>query len=433
MAQSILQDFLNQNLISIDQNEEFNLLSKAAAEVEKRLGSKKSRLIQAVLVAFDPQTSPAEPLVSEVQEIITGKWKAFPSKCHDRPIPYVRAVLLAALQKLAAQSELAGIIWLTASNYLSYFNGAERETVLLSELLREIGNTYQQTVERDWSIGGKPNLPALPELKPVPITTVSTVKKEYVVEQMTLAVNGSEDQGNNNVLYSFQSGYNGQVNIKASSIWAASFGQLAGGVIKRTADIVTESINKSLTEVVSTQQLTTYTASITSYLRALGEQTSQQTAAHNLRSQLLWLKESLYSDSQQASYRHLSAALGSVALATDMAALVPAVYPVSVEYFLREVLREAIDSMDANTTFAELLVAWQAELVGLATLLPVGTTSEPGRQSLLHFVRVLATGAAQPADFEAATGLHLTDTLSWQQAGVWLFRELQAAKLASAK
>lgn len=433
MAQSILQDFLNQNLISIDQNEEFNLLSKAAAEVEKRLGSKKSRLIQAVLVAFDPQTSPAEPLVSEVQEIITGKWKAFPSKCHDRPIPYVRAVLLAALQKLAAQSELAGIIWLTASNYLSYFNGAERETVLLSELLREIGNTYQQTVERDWSIGGKPNLPALPELKPVPITTVSTVKKEYVVEQMTLAVNGSEDQGNNNVLYSFQSGYNGQVNIKASSIWAASFGQLAGGVIKRTADIVTESINKSLTEVVSTQQLTTYTASITSYLRALGEQTSQQTAAHNLRSQLLWLKESLYSDSQQASYRHLSEALGSVALATDMAALVPAVYPVSVEYFLREVLREAIDSMDANTTFAELLVAWQAELAGLATLLPVGTTFEPGRQPLLHFVRALATGAAQPADFEAATGLHLTDTLSWQQAGVWLFRELQAAKLASAK
>jgi len=244
MAQSILQEFLNQNLISIDQNEEFNLLSKAAAEIEKRFGSKKSRLIQAALVAFDPQTSPAEPLVSEVQEIITGKWKAFPSKCHDRPIPYVRAVLLAALQKLATQPELAGIIWLTASNYLSYFIVTERETVLLSELLREVGNIYQQAVEQKWSIGGRSSLPTLPELKLVPITTVSTVKKEYVVEQMTLAVNGSEDQGNNNVLYSFQNNYNGQVNVKPSSIWAASFGQLAGGVIKRTADIVTRLVPK---------------------------------------------------------------------------------------------------------------------------------------------------------------------------------------------
>lgn len=433
MTQSILQDFLNQNLISIDQNEEFNLLSKAAAEVEKRFGNKKSRLIQVALVAFDAQTSPAEPLVSEVQEIITGKWKAFPSKCHDRPIPYVRAVLLAALQKLATQPELAGIIWLTASNYFPYLNAAERETTLLSELLREIGNTYQQAVEREWNIISKSSLPALPELKSMPITTVSTVKKEYAVAQMTLAVNGNEDAGNDSVLYSFQNNYNGQINVKPSSTWAASFGRLAGGVVKETADIITNSINKSLTEVASTQQLTAYTSSITGYLRALGEQASQQTAAHNLRSHLLWLKESMYSDSRQASYRQLSAAVGSAALATDMASLVPAVYPVSVEYFLREVLREAIESMDANITFAELLVAWQAESVGLAVLLPVGTTPEPGRQPLLHFVRALATGAAQPADFEAATGLHLTDTLSWQQAGVWLFRELQAAKLASAK
>jgi len=117
-----------------------------------------------------------------------------------------------------------------------------------------------------------------------------------------------------------------------------------------------------------------------------------------------------------------------------MVALVPAVYPVSVEYLLREVLREvSAATANADTTFAELLAAWQADLVGSAALLPVGTTPEPGRQSLLHFVRALAAGTAQPADFEATTGLHLTDTLSWQQAGVWLFRELQAAKLASAK
>ncbi|MBF9223774.1 GTPase-associated system all-helical protein GASH [Hymenobacter ruricola] len=435
MAQSVLQDFLNQNLISIDQNEEFTFLSKTAADVEKRIGGKKSRIIQATLVAFDPQTIPEEPLVSEVQDMITSKWKAFPSKCHDRPIPYVRAVLLAALQKLAAQPELAGIIWLTASNYLPYADGVERETALLGEFLLDVGNTYQQAVERQWSVGGKTNLPTLPELKQVAITSAVTIKKEYATTKMTLAVNGNEEAGNNNVLSSFQSNYDGQKNIKPSAAWASSFGQLAGGFIKETADIIVNSINKSLAEVASTQQLTSYTEAITDYLRALGEQATQQTAAHNLRSHLLWLKESLYSESQQVSYRQLSVAAGSVALAMDLAALVPAVYPVSVEYFLREVLRAASAAMDTeiSITFTELLAAWQVELGKMAEPLPAVVAPEPGRQPLLHFVRALAAGTTQPADFEFLTGLRLTDTLNWQQAGVWLFRELQAAKLASAK
>lgn len=435
MAQSILQDFLNQNLISIDQNEEFIFLSKAVADVEKRVGGKKNRIIQATLVAFDPQTSSTEQLVSEVQDIITSKWKAFSSKCHDRPIPYVRAVLLAALQKLAAQPELAGIVWLTASNYLPYADGAERETTLLSKLLRDVGNTYQQAVEREWNIGGKPTLPALPELEQVPITSALTIKKENAVAQMTLAVKGSEEAGNDNILHTFQSNYTGQINISPSVAWASSFGQLAGGFIKATADVITNSVNKSLAEVASTQQLTAYSAGITDYLRALGEQATQQTAAHNLRSQLLWLKESLYSESQQVSYRQLSVAAGSVALAMDLAALVPAVYPVSVEYFLREVLRAASAATDIETsiTFAELLAAWQAESGEMAGPLPAGVAPEPGRQPLLHFVRALSAGTAQSTDFELLTGLRLTDTLNWQQAGVWLFRELQAAKLASAK
>ena len=217
MAQSVLQDFLKQNLISIDQNEEFTFLSKAAADVEKRIGGKKNRIIQAALVAFDPQAIPAEPLVSEVQEIITSKWKAFPSKCYDRPVPYVRAVLLAALQKLAAQPELAGIIWLTASNYLPYADGAEREISLLSEMLRDTGNTYQQAVEREWSIGSKSNLTAPPELKHVAITSASTVKKEYVVANMTLAVNGDEDKGNNNTLFTYTDRYGTQINVRPTA------------------------------------------------------------------------------------------------------------------------------------------------------------------------------------------------------------------------
>ncbi|MBO3273383.1 GTPase-associated system all-helical protein GASH, partial [Hymenobacter defluvii] len=113
MAQSILQSFLNEHIISIDQHEEFTFLQKAVTELEKRIRSKKIRISTVTQLAFDPELDSSEPLVAEVQELITTKWKAFSSKCRDRPIPYVRAIMLSALQQLSTEVSYAGIIWLT--------------------------------------------------------------------------------------------------------------------------------------------------------------------------------------------------------------------------------------------------------------------------------------------------------------------------------
>ena len=434
MSQPILQAFLNQNVITIDQNDEFTFMTKAAVDFEKRLRTKKSRVSRVAQVAFDPNTQPDEPVVAEVQELITSKWKAFPSKCNDKPVPYVRAVMLAALQSLSADVTYAGIIWLTVSNYFPYAGLAQREAALLSELLGEVGDLYQQASWSIWGIGGNYSSPEAPSIPKNALPTANSVSEDYVVKQMAAAAGGSAEGSNDNIIFSFYNQYQGNNQaVKPAPEWVAEFGKIAGAAVKKTADILAVSVNKSLSEAASLKQLDAYTAEITRYLRQVGENMSQQTASHNLRSRLLWLKESMYSTGRQTSYRKIPLAVVGTALANDVVEIVPAIYPVSVDFFLRETLNEANSESDSTCTFEELLSQLVAERTLLLEVLPSAEQPDTGRMSLLTFIRALVAGTIQTTDFEKTTGLRLTDTINWQGFAVWIFRELQVLKLAAVK
>ncbi|GAB3857115.1 hypothetical protein GCM10028822_30300 [Hymenobacter terrigena] len=436
MAQSILQDFLTEHLITIDQNEEFDLLSKAAQELEKRLRTKKMRLPTAVQVAFDPSISATDPLVAEVQEVITSKWKAFPSKCRDRPIPYVRAVLLTALQALTkdGDSTYAGIVWLTASNYFPYTTPVEREAELLSRLLGEVGNQFEQASWRIWGITPtkQVTLP-VPKIAAADRPTVVSINPEYAVNKLAAAMGKGIEGGNKTTFFQRNFSYDGTVNINPDEEWVTSFSTIAGGAVKVIADTLVESTNKALAQTAGSKQLEEFSNQVTNYLREISAAMSQQAASNNLRGQLLWLKETLYSTSQDTSYRQLPAGVVELALASDTQALLPPIYPISVEYFLRETLGAATSGTEEPRHFEEWLLSQEAASATLQPLLPLASLPEAGRLTLLAFVRGVVNGKLAVADFESTTGLRLTDTISRQELTVWLFRELQALKLAAAK
>ncbi|WP_133256922.1 GTPase-associated system all-helical protein GASH [Hymenobacter edaphi] len=432
MAQSILQSFLNEHIITIDQNEEFGFLQKAVSEFEKKLRTKKSRISTVVQLAFDPETDPAEPLVAEVQDLITSKWKAFPSKCKDRPIPYVRAVMLAALQQLSVDVPYAGMIWLTASNFFSYMKPLEREASILLGFLEGTGALFEQGSLHVWGVDNT-NL-ALPSLviPKASLPAVSSTTKEYIVDQLALSIKGDDDGGNKHSFgTAYNSNYGNNHNVTVSSNWVESFSIIAGATIKAVADAITTSANKSLGQAASVKMLEEFTQAMNRYLNDINTTMQRQTASHNLRGRLLWLKETLYSTSQQTSYRRLPLALQGPVLAHDAAELVPAIYPASVEYFLRETLREASADTEAELTFADLLPELAAT-PALQTLLPV-VAPETGRMSLSAFLKKLADGTTTVVSFEAATGVGLDEQISRQEMAVWLFRELQVLKLAETK
>ncbi len=342
MPQSILQTFLNEHIIAIEGNEEFALLSKAAIEFEKLLRKKKQRISQVAQVAFDPAVKPTEPLIAEVQELITSKWKAFPSKCHDKPVPYVRAVMLAALQKLAEEINFAGIIWLTVSNYFPFAEATQREATVLREFLGEAGNAYQQASWNGWGLNKSYEAPKLPEIVPISISPATSVNPEYAPKRLAATISGTDADTNQHVFanYTRQNGYNTTA-LTVEEEWITSFSDIAGKAITTIATTIISSINKSLAEAASSKQLAVYTEAITNYLREVGDSMSRQTSSHNLRSQLLWVKESMYSTGQKNSYRRLSLAVVPLALASDAADMVPEIYPISIDFFLREMLAEA--------------------------------------------------------------------------------------------
>jgi hypothetical protein len=299
-----------------------------------------------------------------------------------------------------------------------------------------VGNTYQRESWKIWSIDNGYKETKMREIATVPITSATKINQDFASKKMLLAVKGSADEDNKQTIikYSYTDRY-GSVKSNEAEVeddWATSFSNIAGGALTAIANQLTTDINKALTEAASLKQLTAYTEAITGYLREVGESMSRQTSSHNLRSQLLWVKESMYSTGQKTSYRKLPLALLPLALASDVADMVPEVYPISIDFFLRETLAEANALTDSTSTFEELLAELPAEQVVVQATLPAHQL-EVGRISLLAFVSDLATGTAQLADFERATGLHLSDTISRQDFGVWIFRELQVLKLTAAK
>jgi GTPase-associated system helical domain len=432
MAQSILQSFLNEHIITIDQNEEYGFLQKAVSEFEKKLRTKKYRIPTVVQLAFDPETDAAEPLVAEVQDLITSKWKAFPSKCKDRPIPYVRAVMLGALQQLSIDVPYAGMIWLTASNFFSYMKPLEREASILRGFLEGAGALFEQGSLHAWGVDNTDLvLPSL-AISKAALPTVNSITKDYIVNQLALSVQGDDDGGNKDKFgTTYNPNYNRHQSVEVSSEWRASFSAIAGATVKAVADAITTSVNKSLTEAVSVKMLEEFTQAMTHHLSEINAIMQRQTASHNLRGRLLWLKETLYSTSQRVSYRRLPLALLGIVLALDAVELVPAIYPASIEYFLRETLREISADTEAEFAFADLLPELAATPT-LQTLLPV-VAPETGRMSLLAFLKKLADGTTTDASFKAATGVGLDEQVSRQEVAVWLFRELQVLKLAETK
>ena len=113
MADSILQIFLNKQFIKHDKEEDVGKLKKAAAEVQKKLAKQKNKVISYTLVALDPNISDDEPVLDEVQTIIVKNWQTFlnsATKTKDKPVTYIRAVILQALNTLAKEENFAAIM-----------------------------------------------------------------------------------------------------------------------------------------------------------------------------------------------------------------------------------------------------------------------------------------------------------------------------------
>ena len=429
MPISILQDFLNQQFIVPEQDENISSLQKAAADLEKRLrGNRRKDMPQVVLLAFDPQASANEPLIQQTQELVVAKWRNFAGKSQDQPVTYLRAVMLTALESLAADPKLAGVIWLTASNYIRYTTSTHREAAILLAFLTRIGNIYEDAAWKNWGLGKDISLPEISTAADKSLNAIPGIASDLITKELTAAV------GSGSAISTFTSTYSGhKETVPVDAAWATEFGNKAGSAVSSLVNTAISRVNTVLSTAISNEYLTAYSAAIKQHLTAVTTALVEQTASQDLRSRLLWLKETQYSISQGISYRTITDHARPIVLACDAAQLVPEIYPISIEYFLRETLAVAATQAEEEQTFEALLTTLTTDDTGWRAALSAVPAAEPGRRSLLTFIAHLGHSDSELASLQQTTGLKTTDLISQSDLTIWLFRELEVQKLLASK
>lgn len=156
------------------------------------------------------------------------------------------------------------------------------------------------------------------------------------------------------------------------------------------------------------------------------------------RTRLLWWRQALYSPRIQFGYRQVAAATTAVLMALDLTDETNPQTPLSVEYLLREAVHEVSKGHAVHSgglTLGKFVSdAFQGES-GTYLRLALHSLSKPdtGGSGYLPLFGVVhsMSGEYQPELFATRLGIAAETSLSIDDAAVWLFRDLQAARLLS--
>lgn len=432
MSNTILQNYLTLQFIPIDDESGVDKLNKSIEQLAKKLKKEKSRIAQFTLVAVDPNIPSDDEIIAEVQKLVITNWPVFVNKAGGNNLTtYNRVVILEALNQLGEESaEIAGIIWLTGSSTLKHYNlGREKE--ILSEWLVSIGNKFELEARKNWAISDfKLNL-KLPELSNSELKPKSyEVNKDDLKEKMEAAAGSHKvnDAGQ-------QIATNGNRYSTAHNPfhWVTDFGKLTSEAIATSINSVSKANNKEVATYLteSNKQVSEYLKQLKPYFEELGKSLLNKSNSLDLRSQLLWIKESQYSESLNDSYRVLESSLLPFYIAYDIAKIVPAIYPISIDFLAKEIARATKTDMDEEVLLTDAVET----IIKNDTIKSLFPNKEliTSRNTLYNFIIAVANGSEKTTKLQAITGLNKDIKITKNELLVWLLHEMQVTKLSNSK
>lgn len=434
MAESILQTYLNEQHIKVADESSVDNLKKAITQIKKHLEKKKTEIIPFTLVALDPKVKDTDPVVVQVEGIIIKHWKTFANSVkstNDKSTTYVRAVILESLNQLArSDSNIAALVWLTARDVIEHFHLASEQEVI-GELLQQVANKTEENGQATWGIKQRIQTD---DFKGAEIS-ISGVKAAQVDEEIlkehllnaSVHPNHAASAGGGKNPHSFQNHNQWQ--------WPQFFSQNSAQGIAEVVNSALAQQSKSLSSISTSIQksLDDYFDKLQPFFEQLNNSFANSIAANNKRSELIWWKQSLYSRSLNSSYRRLDPLNNAICMAFDLAEHVNTIYPESVDFLLRETLKDVhAEQAEDERPLTDWLEEGNKLNESIKEILEKHVADNEERKPLLN-AWANAIKGGKTSDFFEETGIDKKAKLSASDLAVWLFHGLQAQKLAKSK
>ena len=282
-------------------------------------------------------------------------------------------------------------------------------------------NVYEQEAESNWSISSELKLASLVQVTLNAAVNYSPVNSETLTTELKAASAHSSHGG--------EGSYTPQNPQQWSDFLAKRAGEGFAKEINRALASQSTSLKKGL-EGYNTQ-LNEYFSALGKYFEDISKQMILGTQSIQRRSQLLWVKEALFSVGQKMSYRDIPKSDLPFVLAKDMQSLITFIYPVSVDFFTKEILRNVITDADVRLSFSNLLDV--KNLKSVQSILGVQNTIDSSRKPLINYIQRLVTNQTTIEQMENETGIKPESEISLTDFTVYLLHDLQSIGLSILK
>lgn len=429
---NMLQDLLNFGLVDIGSDDSrFAKMESASAKLSKRIEESPPLLITATLVALDENVDENDAFFEMVEGLVIDEWNTLRNTHVNRPRELLRSIAISALASVSNDDpERSAIVWNTAASQLIHDQTSLGKA---AELLKQCFDKAFSTAESE-AIRRAGMIAVVPKKRrhkksassaPEALSLDGSIERDDVLQDVARAAGPQ---------YPVNHGLNNNPNPH----WSNSAPHWSQEFTPRMTEALVEAVNLGTSRLAKSiaTELAAHIAAVEEHLHEqLGQVESLQAklaeseAAMRMRLDVLWWSQARYSPSQNAAYSTLAAATAALAAAADLSAMVPALAPTSVTHVLGETMAACTHS-ERLTLLDYLRTLNESRPLGLEEVLPAGNTSE-GRVPLLEIVAEVAGGRSiSEDDLRGRAGVDPALMLEPSELAMWLFRELQARRIA---
>jgi len=408
-------------------DEIYNKLKAAADDLVELLKKEPLKISKYLLVALDNTIAESEPILEEVENVIAAKWQMLRSHFENMPISLYRAIILEAISKLAVLNvKFASAIWLTAIDIYPLLNIPNKEEAVLKEFIDKLGDYVEESAIKDWKVNNEDVKVEIPKFAFTTVKSDAEVDEEQLKEEMIAA---SGPSGQDGVARKSPNPYWPNSNNNWSYQFAPRAATGIASVVNDALSDHTENINKNVESLQTA--LNTYFTDLGKNMKNALAEASKISVAVERRSQLLWWKETLYSKALHKSYRKLSPFESAIAMAHDLYYLLPSLFPVSVDYILRETYGQIYGAEKKEVKLIDFLTeVANEENSGFLGHYFKNNQVNNGRTDLPSYMRKLVFSKVDlKKDVVASLGIKPDTLVSYEEISLWILHSLSASYL----